>query len=79
MKSQDVCEKITAAIIAELERGVIPWSKPWAGSGGPVMPRRHTGARYRGINILILACSAQPHRPFCGGRPRQRVIARRTG
>ena len=54
MKSQDICENITAAIIAELEKGVMPWSKPWAGSGGPVMPRRHTGARYRGINILIL-------------------------
>lgn len=54
MKSQDICENITAAIIAELEKGVMPWSKPWAGSGRPVMPRRHTGTRYRGINILIL-------------------------
>lgn len=59
MKSQDICENITAAIIAELEKGVIPWSKPWAGSGGPVMPRRHTGARYRGINILILWQAAE--------------------
>ena len=59
MKSQDVCEKITAAIIAELETGVMPWSKPWAGSGGPMMPRRHTGARYRGINILILWGAAE--------------------
>jgi antirestriction protein ArdC len=54
MKSQDICEQITAAIIAELEKGVMPWSKPWAGLGGPVMPRRHSGERYRGINILIL-------------------------
>ena len=59
MKSQDICENITAAIIAELEKGVMPWSKPWAGSGGPVMPRRHTGARYRGINILILWQAAE--------------------
>jgi len=59
MKSQDVCAQITAAIIAELEKGVMPWSKPWAGSGGPVMPRRHTGARYRGINILILWGAAE--------------------
>ncbi|MHB1304530.1 MAG: ArdC-like ssDNA-binding domain-containing protein [Acidiphilium sp.] len=69
MKSQDICENITDAIIAELEKGVIPWSKPWAGSGGPVMPRRHTGARYRGINILILWQAAEaagyrsPHGP----------------
>jgi antirestriction protein ArdC len=59
MKSQDLCEQVTAAIIAELEKGVMPWSKPWAGSGGPVMPRRHAGARYRGINVLILWGAAQ--------------------
>jgi antirestriction protein ArdC len=27
MKSQDLCEQVTAAIIAELEKGVMPWSK----------------------------------------------------
>ncbi len=60
MKSQDLCEKVTAAIIAELETGVMPWSKPWAGrTGGPVMPRRHAGARYRGINVLILWSAAE--------------------
>jgi antirestriction protein ArdC len=32
----------------------MPWSKPWGNPGGFVMPRRHTGARYRGINILLL-------------------------
>jgi antirestriction protein ArdC len=59
MKSQDLCEQVTATIIAELEKGVMPWSKPWAGSGGPVMPRRHAGARYRGINVLILWGAAE--------------------
>lgn len=54
MKSQDICERVTQAIIAELEKGTMPWTRPWAGAGGPVMPRRHGGARYRGINILIL-------------------------
>lgn len=54
MKSQDICEQVTSAIIAELEKGVMSWVKPWVGRGGPVMPRRHSGERYRGINILIL-------------------------
>ncbi|MDE8347473.1 MAG: zincin-like metallopeptidase domain-containing protein [Acidocella sp.] len=54
MKSQDICEKITTAVIAELEKGVLPWNKPWAGNGVQVMPRRHNGLRYRGINIIIL-------------------------
>jgi antirestriction protein ArdC len=59
MKSQDICENITASIIKELEAGVMPWSKPWKGTGGPVMPLRHTGTRYRGINILILWAAAE--------------------
>jgi antirestriction protein ArdC len=60
MKSRDLCEAVTAKIIAELEAGVMPWSKPWAGrTGGPVMPRRHAGARYRGINVLILWGAAE--------------------
>jgi antirestriction protein ArdC len=54
MKSQDICERVTQAIIAELEKGTMPWTRPWSGAGGPVMPRRHSGVRYRGINILIL-------------------------
>jgi antirestriction protein ArdC len=54
MKSQDICQQITQQIIAELEKGIMPWSKPWGNPGGFVMPRRHTGARYRGINILLL-------------------------
>jgi antirestriction protein ArdC len=37
----------------------MPWTKPWAGAGGPVMPRRHAGARYRGINVLILWSAAE--------------------
>jgi antirestriction protein ArdC len=54
MKSRDVCQNITNAIIAELEKGVLPWTRPWAGTAGPVMPRRHSGIRYRGVNVLIL-------------------------
>lgn len=62
MRSTEICEKITQAVIAELERGVMPWSQPWtsaAGASRPIMPRRHCGARYRGINILILWAEAQ--------------------
>ena len=55
----DVCEKITASIIAELEKGVMPWVKPWASGNVPMMPRRHTGESYSGVNILILWAAAQ--------------------
>lgn len=54
MAKTDVCEQITQAIIAELERGVMPWVKSWQDAGRVMMPRRHGGERYRGINVLIL-------------------------
>ena len=59
MKTQDICDRVTQAVIAELEKGTMPWTKPWTGAGGPVMPRRHSGARYRGINILLLWSRAE--------------------
>lgn len=65
MKKQrkDAYQEVTDAIIAELEKGVRPWFKPWnAGNtaGRIVTPRRHNGQPYRGINILtlwLIACS----------------------
>lgn len=53
----DVYDKVTAAIVAELEKGVRPWMKPWdaAHAAGPVSkPLRHNGQPYNGINILML-------------------------
>lgn len=59
---QDVYERITAAIVAELEKGVLPWRKPWTSgcSGTPVvrLPRRANGERYRGVNVLMLWAAA---------------------
>lgn len=47
-------EKITDRIIEELEKGRIPWQKPWKGSGsGPVNPT--TGTEYRGMNFFMLS------------------------
>jgi antirestriction protein ArdC len=51
--------EITAKILAELERGVMPWRKPWDGARtGLTLPRRATGDGYRGVNILILWSAA---------------------
>ena len=48
--------RVTDAIIADLERGVRPWARPWAtGASGPISrPLRHSGEPYRGINVLLL-------------------------
>jgi antirestriction protein ArdC len=58
---QDVYRRITAEIVASLERGVRPWVKPWnAGHpAGPItQPLRFNGQPYSGINILSLWVSA---------------------
>ena|SRR5882672_799763 len=54
---QDVYTRVTARIVADLEQGVRPWLKPWSGENAAdriVMPVRHCGTPYRGINILLL-------------------------
>jgi len=64
---QDVYEKITAQIIAELEKGVRPWHKPWdAGHvAGPISrPLRGNGKPYSGINVVMLWATAM-QRGFC--------------
>jgi antirestriction protein ArdC len=50
-------ERITAKILADLERGVRPWTKPWSAEhlgGRVVRPLRATGGSYSGINFLLL-------------------------
>lgn len=58
---QDVYEKITAQIVAELEKGVRPWMQPWAAGhiAGPVSrPLRSNGKPYSGINVIMLWATA---------------------
>jgi len=56
MKS-DIYSKITNHIVAELEKGVRPWLKPWNAenaAGRISRPLRANGIPYRGINIIML-------------------------
>ena len=58
---QDVYSRITAQIVADLEKGVRPWVKPWNAehaAGRITRPLRHNGQPYSGINILSLWMSA---------------------
>lgn len=56
----DLHAKITDAIIAQLETGVAPWTRPWrVGSGGGLgLPLRVTGQPYSGVNVLLLWMTA---------------------
>ena len=59
---QDVYERVTATIVEQLEKGVRPWCKPWAGGhvAGPIhRPLRSCGTPYRGINVLMLWVMAE--------------------
>jgi antirestriction protein ArdC len=64
MKAQEVIEAVVAQIVAELEKGALPWCRPWKSDetgfklGGFALPLRVTGEAYRGINILALWCAA---------------------
>jgi N-terminal domain of anti-restriction factor ArdC len=54
---RDIYQSISDQIVAELEQGVRPWQKPWSAThmdGSVVLPLRHNGVAYRGVNILTL-------------------------
>jgi antirestriction protein ArdC len=58
----DVYTRVTSHIVAELERGVRPWFRPWNAenaAGRITRPLRHNAQPYHGINILMLWASAE--------------------
>lgn len=61
-KREDVYTRVTTMIVSEIERGVMPWLKPWKAefaAGRITRPLRSTGQPYQGINILMLWASAE--------------------
>lgn len=57
----DIYERITATIVAQLEQGVRPWSKPWNAehaAGRITRPLRGNGQPYQGINVIALWTAA---------------------
>lgn len=54
---QDVYQKVTDKIVADLEKGELTWLKPWSAGnmdGRVLKPLRHNGVAYSGINVLML-------------------------
>ena len=59
---RDLYEEVTTRIIGELERGAVPWVKPWRPvAGGNVARNAATGRPYSGCNVVLLwmACNAR--------------------
>lgn len=54
----DVYTRVTDRIVADLEKGVRTWMKPWSVDHAlarlPSLPLRHCGTPYRGVNVLLL-------------------------
>lgn len=53
----DVYTRITEKIVADLEKGVRPWMRPWRSghaAGRVTRPLRHNGLPYSGVNVLLL-------------------------
>jgi len=60
-KANDIYQRVTDQIVAELEKGVRPWLKPWNAehtAGRITRPLRANGIPYRGINVLMLWAAA---------------------
>jgi antirestriction protein ArdC len=57
----DIYQRITDKIVCELEKGVMPWLKPWNAehaAGRITRPLRGNGIPYKGINVLMLWSAA---------------------
>lgn len=65
--SSTVYEIVTDRLVAILERGTIPWEKPWAARGADgafVAPTNFkSGRAYRGVNLFLLGSAgySSPH------------------
>lgn len=61
MARVDLYQQVTDLIVAELEKGVAPWVRPWKSMGGVAggLPRNgYTSRAYRGVNVWILVVTA---------------------
>jgi antirestriction protein ArdC len=58
----DTYQAVTDEITAALERGVVPWHKPWQGGTAPENLISHKA--YRGINNLLLSLAESAETPY---------------
>lgn len=55
MLKYDLYEQVTSRILAELEKGAVPWVKPWSATPGANFPcNAVTNRPYSGTNVILL-------------------------
>lgn len=58
MKQAELMDSITKQILEDMERGVMPWQKPWVAQGN--FPKNATSSKYyRGVNVFWLSSVAE--------------------
>ncbi|MDY0929400.1 zincin-like metallopeptidase domain-containing protein [Enterobacter sp. CFBP8995] len=59
----DLYQQVTDRIVGSIERGVLPWRKPWRdsqrSSESPIPSNAATQRHYNGVNIMLLWLSAE--------------------
>jgi antirestriction protein ArdC len=61
-KRRDIYQEVTDYVIAALEKGVVPWRKPWGDTTRPQFPKNlMTGKTYRGWNLFFLLWTMRLH------------------
>ncbi|MBC8946520.1 ArdC family protein [Xenorhabdus indica] len=60
---KDIYQQVTDKIISALEKGTLPWKRPWRSAtkqfGNMLPTNAMTGNHYNGVNILLLWMSAE--------------------
>lgn len=55
---ENIYETVTARVVEALERGIVPWEKPWTG-GEAGAPRNLVSKKpYRGMNVFVLGITS---------------------
>ena len=73
-RTRDIAAEVTNMIVARLEAGTAPWTRPWSLTGEGGRPLRHEGTPYTGINCLWLWAIADTY----GHRSRYWMTARQA-
>lgn len=60
MARVDLYQQVADRVVAELEKGVAPWVRPWRtlSETGGLPHNGYTKRSYRGVNVWVLAMSA---------------------
>jgi antirestriction protein ArdC len=58
--NRNLYRDVTDRILGEMEKGALPWVKPWSGYTGSQLPHNAaTGRAYSGCNVVLLWIAQQ--------------------